>query len=80
MRVSSSHETQTHAHQTLRKITLEIVSMKISDAPPPPFYHPLPFNGRNLNPNFFVKILKTQPLSPFKREGRGGSVPIMITV
>ena len=69
--------THTHTHtckdtpNTHKKITLERVSMKISDTPPPffkqrhLFYQPLHFYGKNLNPSlFFLKISTTQP--PFQ--------------
>ena len=55
--------THTHTPNTQKKITLERVSMKISDTPPflkqlHLFYQSLHFYGKNLNPSFSQKFWK----------------------
>ena len=69
------NKTHTHAQQTLTKITLEKVSMKISGTLLFKSNQPFPFYGKNLNPaplceNFENSILRLY------NEGAGG-VPTM---
>ena len=50
--------THTHTPNCQGKITLERVSMKISDTLPSLFYQPFPFYGKNMNPPFSKKFWK----------------------
>ena len=74
------NKTHTHAQQTLRKITLESVSMKINDTPLFKSNQSLPFYGKNLKPPSFCENFENSICPLYNRGGRGGGgggVPTM---